>query len=212
MSKLQVFDPAMCCSTGVCGLVVDPVLPRFSADLDWLKSQGVAVERFNLAQQPQAFVENEAVKQAMKEDGTECLPLILVDGRIVSRGTYPDRIELAALLGLPSPQGSVYSSVVAELVAIGASIAANCMPCFDYHFNKARQLGLSEEDIACAVKTGLAVKQASGRAVLGVAERHLRRTFTGESSKVAVDQVNQGQGLFPMVDFEPGCDPASNCC
>ena len=48
MIKVQVFDPAMCCSTGVCGPSVDPVLPRFAADLEWLKSKGVQVERYNL--------------------------------------------------------------------------------------------------------------------------------------------------------------------
>lgn len=55
MTAVRIFDPAMCCSTGVCGPSVDPKLVRFSADLDWLKSQGVAVERFNLSQEPAAF-------------------------------------------------------------------------------------------------------------------------------------------------------------
>ena len=55
MVVLQVFDPPMCCSTGVCGPKVNPALPRFAADLNWLKSQGVHVERFNLAQNPDAF-------------------------------------------------------------------------------------------------------------------------------------------------------------
>ena len=52
MTKLEVFDPPMCCSSGVCGPKVDPVLPRFAADLEWMKSQGVAVSRYNLAQLP----------------------------------------------------------------------------------------------------------------------------------------------------------------
>ena len=47
---LQVFDPAMCCSTGVCGPEVDTKLVQFAADLDWLKSQGVIVQRHNLSQ------------------------------------------------------------------------------------------------------------------------------------------------------------------
>lgn len=55
MSKVQVFERAVCCSTGVCGPNVDPVLVRFASDLDWLKGQGVNVERNNLSQQPQAF-------------------------------------------------------------------------------------------------------------------------------------------------------------
>jgi hypothetical protein len=66
MTTVRVFDPAMCCSTGVCGSSVDPQLVRFAADLDWLKRQGVAVERFNLAQQPGAFVDDAAVKATLE--------------------------------------------------------------------------------------------------------------------------------------------------
>jgi len=64
---LQVFDPAMCCSTGACGPEVDPKLVQFAADLDWLKSQGVIVQRHNLSQNPAVFVENEAVKATLTE-------------------------------------------------------------------------------------------------------------------------------------------------
>ncbi|HTN04894.1 MAG TPA: arsenic metallochaperone ArsD family protein, partial [Planctomycetaceae bacterium] len=63
MKHVQIYDKPMCCSTGVCGPQVDPVLPRFAADLDWLKSQGHQVERFNLAQQPDAFIANPDVHQ-----------------------------------------------------------------------------------------------------------------------------------------------------
>lgn len=100
MTKLAVYDPPMCCSTGVCGPAVDPVLPRIAADLDWLKRQGVAVERYNLAQQPQAFATNPTVTAALREHGNDCLPLILVDDQVASCGTYPDRAELARLAGL----------------------------------------------------------------------------------------------------------------
>jgi arsenite methyltransferase len=103
MTKLAVYDPPMCCSTGVCGPSVDPVLPRFSADLDWLKRQGVEVERHNLAQQPAAFASNPLVTGALREHGNDCLPLVLVDGQVVSRGTYPERSELARLVGLEAP-------------------------------------------------------------------------------------------------------------
>jgi hypothetical protein len=96
---IRVFDPAMCCSTGVCGPSVDPVLARFSADLDWLKKQGVSVERYNLSQTPAIFASTAVVKEAL-ERGTEVLPLILVDGAVAVEGTYPSRETLAALAGV----------------------------------------------------------------------------------------------------------------
>jgi hypothetical protein len=95
-----VFDPPMCCGTGVCGPTVDPELARFAADLDWLQKQGVAVERHNLAQQPGAFVANAIVKEALTERGNDCLPLVLVDDRIAVEGAYPSRETLAALAGV----------------------------------------------------------------------------------------------------------------
>ena len=98
--KIQVFDPAMCCPTGVCGPSVDPALPRIAADLKWLESQGVEVERHNLSQNPRAFIASEAVRRAVQAEGPHCLPLVLLDGEIVRRGSYPNRVELAALCGL----------------------------------------------------------------------------------------------------------------
>jgi hypothetical protein len=98
VKTLQVFDKPMCCSTGVCGPDVDPVLPRFAADLEWLKSQGCQVERFNLAQQPQAFIENKLIHQLISSAGTDCLPAIVVDGQLVSQSVYPSREDLAAWL------------------------------------------------------------------------------------------------------------------
>lgn len=99
MKTIQVFDKPMCCSTGVCGPQVDPVLPRFSADLEWLKSQGHRVERYNLAQQPSAFIKNPDVQRMLAAQGTECLPLIVVEGQIVSRRDYPSRETLAMWMG-----------------------------------------------------------------------------------------------------------------
>ena len=90
----------MCCSSGVCGPNVDPKLVHFSAALDWLRSQGVQVERFNPSHQYDAFAGNATVVRAINEGGLNCLPLILVNGAIVSRGVYPVRDELAAMAGL----------------------------------------------------------------------------------------------------------------
>ena len=100
MSTIQVFDPALCCSSGVCGTEVDQKLVDFSADVAWLKSQGGKIERFNLAQQPMTFAENAVVKDFLQRSGQEALPLILVDGAIALAGRYPQRAELARWAGL----------------------------------------------------------------------------------------------------------------
>ena len=103
MAKLvQVFDPPMCCSSGVCGPKVDKRLVEFSASLQWLRGQGVQVERYNPSQQYEAFVGNAIVVNTINTQGTECLPLILVDGEIVSYGGYPSKEELAVMAGVES--------------------------------------------------------------------------------------------------------------
>ena len=92
---LQVYDPAMCCSTGVCGPEVDTKLVQFAADLDWLKTQDVIVQRHNLSHNPAAFVENERVKTELTEKGEAALPVILLNGKVATTGRYPERGELA---------------------------------------------------------------------------------------------------------------------
>jgi len=95
--RIEIFDPPMCCSTGVCGPSVDPALVQFAADLDWVRRQGIEVERYNLSQQPAAFVNTPAVKAALAADGNDCLPLTMVDGDVVCKGHYPSRETLAEL-------------------------------------------------------------------------------------------------------------------
>lgn len=102
MTQLTVFDPAQCCSTGVCGPSVDPKLSRLAADLDWLKQQGVAVVRYNLSQQPQAFVDNAVIKDILERRGEDALPVFVVDGEVMSQGSYPDRAALAGWVGVPA--------------------------------------------------------------------------------------------------------------
>lgn len=104
MPKIEVFDPAMCCSAGVCGPKIDPSLARFASDLEALKRAGASVTRYNLSQQPGAFLENETVATTMREKG-ECLPLVLVDGRIVAEKTYPTREALASVAGVSLVEG-----------------------------------------------------------------------------------------------------------
>jgi hypothetical protein len=97
----------MCCSTGVCGPSVDPNVLRAARDLAWVKAQGVPVERYNLAQEPQAFVDEPVVAAEMAASD-ESLPLTLINGEVVGRGEYLSRGKLCELLGLeppPEPKG-----------------------------------------------------------------------------------------------------------
>ncbi len=102
MTKLTIFEPAMCCETGVCGVDADTVLINFTADTEWLRKRGIEVQRFNLAQEPSAFISDPVVKIEINEHGDSCLPLLLLDGTVVSRGNYPDRAQLQALTGFES--------------------------------------------------------------------------------------------------------------
>lgn len=100
MASIRVFEPALCCNTGVCGEDVDQSLVNFTADLDSLKREGVDITRHNLASDPTAFVENPAVMGFLKVAGSEGLPLVLVDGVTVFTGSYPTREMLARYAGL----------------------------------------------------------------------------------------------------------------
>jgi hypothetical protein len=121
----------MCGSTGVCGPGVDPELARFASDVEWLQKQGVKVERFNLSQQPGAFAETAAVKQAL-ERGTDVLPLVVVDGRIAVEGSYPSRETLAALAGVvvkkvaPAPTSSCCGPSTGAKPGTGTKSSGGC--------------------------------------------------------------------------------------
>lgn len=118
MAKMLVFDPAMCCSTGVCGPSVDPTLPQFAADLEWLRSKGVEIERFNLAQQVAEFTSNFKVKQALNSRGTRVLPMILVDDEVKASGGYPSRKDLARFVGVEFEPAASHNTQNQELVGI----------------------------------------------------------------------------------------------
>jgi hypothetical protein len=110
MTTIQIFDPALCCSTGVCGVETDQALVTFAADVNWAKQNGAQIERFNLAQQPLAFAENSNVKSFLERSGQEALPLILVDGDIALAGRYPNRTELARWAGVEETPAEVKGS------------------------------------------------------------------------------------------------------
>jgi AhpD family alkylhydroperoxidase len=183
MKKIQIYDPPMCCSTGVCGPSVDEKLVRFAADLDWAKGQGFIVERYNLSQQPSEFVNNSLVKTTLEKEGNDCLPIILVDGAVIHKGSYPTRQKLAELVGPTMPSTlKIMTAEVRELVAIGAAIACNCEMCFKFHYDKARKLGISDEDMFDAVDTGIKVKNSPAQSIKDLAYKYLKKETQKEAS------------------------------
>lgn len=99
-AQIEIFDPALCCSTGVCGTDVDQNLVTFAADAAWATAQGASLTRHNLAQEPLAFAQNETVARMLKVTGESALPLTLLDGQVALAGRYPTREELSRWLGL----------------------------------------------------------------------------------------------------------------
>jgi hypothetical protein len=100
MTTIEIFEPALCCSTGVCGAEVDQTLVDFAADVAWAKQNGTTIRRWNLAQQPLAFAENAIVKAFLERSGQEALPLVLAGGEVALAGRYPRRAELARWAGV----------------------------------------------------------------------------------------------------------------
>lgn len=100
MLKLEVFDPPMCCATGICGNNVDPKLVTFASDLEWLKKQGVDVVRHGLSFEPNEFVQNEAVKTTLQKEGNDSLPIIYGENKIMSKACYPSRQKLAEICNI----------------------------------------------------------------------------------------------------------------
>ena len=103
MSKIEVFEPALCCATGVCGVDVDQHMVTFYADLGFVCGRGGDVSRYNLASEPLAFATNHAVQTFVQVAGSDGLPLVLVDGVTAMTGRYPDRAQLVAWSGVKAP-------------------------------------------------------------------------------------------------------------
>lgn len=110
MKTIQVYDPPMCCPTGLCGNDIDPALVSFAALLTQLGQAGVTVERWNLGQQPMAFVQNPAVKALLDKEGVDALPLVFVDGQMHLKGRYPTAAEREKLTRTALDEGAEVTS------------------------------------------------------------------------------------------------------
>lgn len=100
MKKIEIYDPAMCCSTGICGPSIDQELLRVATVINSLAKKGVSITRYNLSSEPQAFIDNKKVNEYLIKEEVEILPITLVDGEVVKTRTYPTDDEFAEWTGL----------------------------------------------------------------------------------------------------------------
>lgn len=104
MSTVHVYDPALCCSSGVCGQEVDPALVAAASTFAQASASGVEIVRHNLAQEPADFASEPAIKELLEDEGVDALPAIVVDGVLKLTGEYPTAQQLCTWAGVPSPR------------------------------------------------------------------------------------------------------------
>lgn len=178
MSKVEVFDPPMCCSTGICGPSVDPELVNFASSLKQIAVDDVLVTRHNLSQEPGFFVENEVIRSLLNTAGETILPIVMVDGEVRSKGRYPSEAELRNWTsGGQSTQISFRGA--RALGALGAAIASNCTSCIEANLQQARDEAISEGLIGVAIDGAKAVMDVTR----GATFEFLESALTSGSAK-----------------------------
>lgn len=99
--KIEIFEPTMCCSTGICGPSVDGKLVKISEDIETLKNEfkGLTIERYQPQTHSMKFMTNMEVGKLIKEKGQQILPITVLDGKVIKSGEYPSLEELKSNLG-----------------------------------------------------------------------------------------------------------------
>jgi hypothetical protein len=98
VKNIEIFDPAMCCATGVCGPSIDPELMRIATVINSLKEEGMIIKRHGLSNEPQAFIVNKVISDILQKEGAKVLPVTLVDGEVAKTREYPTNEELSKWL------------------------------------------------------------------------------------------------------------------
>jgi hypothetical protein len=126
MPRISIYDPPGCCSTGVCDPGLSDQMTQFATAIDALMKAGHDVARFNMASEPGAFVENTVVKHALDTDGMDCLPMVLLEDDIVSKGSYLNRAELGDKIGIEIPTAAASASCCGESDTKEAEASSCC--------------------------------------------------------------------------------------
>ena len=103
-AMVELFDPPLCCPTGLCGPTLDQTLLDVNEMVLSLKSEGVGVERYQMASHPQVFLKHPDVMRLVRERGMSSFPITVVAGHVIKVGTYPTREEIDQ--ALPETEGA----------------------------------------------------------------------------------------------------------
>ena len=91
---IEIFDPPMCCPTGLCGPTIDQELLDISEMFHHLQDQGYRIERYQMTTHPGKFTGNPAVMQLIREKQMAALPITIIRGNVVADGYYLKRNEI----------------------------------------------------------------------------------------------------------------------
>ncbi|QED36658.1 arsenite efflux transporter metallochaperone ArsD [Antarcticibacterium arcticum] len=196
--KITILDPALCCSTGVCGPSVDDTLVQTAANVKWLKSLGYEVKRHNISNDGAAFKEYPDAIKKLQEEGVDSLPYIFINDKLVKAGEYPSKEEWLQLLETKTSQTSGKTHFSNEnfaektnvLIGIGAAVAASNETFLKQQVSRAKVLDIEIQEIARAMNIGNDAKNSLSKQIITQANRLL-----GE--------------LQPTAD---SCAPNSGCC
>ena len=184
---IEVYDPAMCCSTGVCGPDVDDEIVDFANDVKWLKKQGVEVKRYNLGQEPEQFKMCVPVLTRLQKEGSDALPIILVNGEMVSEGGYPDRKQLTDWLNINYEKTNDEAPTSKLLNALKVAVTNGNEGDMRSFFEEGKEKGVAIQKLVDAMQNGINKRQQKTQATLQTANELL-----GVPSN--------------------GCAPGSGCC
>lgn len=105
--EVKIFDPALCCPTGLCGVNIDPELMRIAVVIESLKKKGITIERFNLRDHPQVYVDNKTINECLMKESAEVLPITTLDGEIVLTKQYPTNAQIAGWMNVKEEELTV---------------------------------------------------------------------------------------------------------
>ncbi len=97
-ADVELFDPPLCCPTGICGPTIDQTLLDVNEMVLTLQANGVRVERYQMTTNPNAFLSNAEVMRLVREQQMAALPITVVRGKVLRSGAYPSLAEVRVVL------------------------------------------------------------------------------------------------------------------